>query len=271
MGLDERVLTIATANVNGIRAAFRRRMGDWVEARKPDVLLLQEVRAPQEMLGDFLPPDQWDLAHAECRTKGRAGVGIASRLPMSAIRIGLDRDVVSNSGRWVEADLELPGSGALTVISTYVHSGTAETPTMDEKYHFLDLVTARLAELRAAGGYVVLTGDLNIAHRNIDIRNWKGNLKAAGFLPQERAYLDRWFDEQGWVDLGRRLGGDGPGPYTWWSWRGQAFDNDAGWRIDYQIASPELADRALKAEVDRAPSYAQRWSDHAPLVVTYDL
>ena len=271
MGLDERVLTIATANVNGIRAAFRRGMGAWVEARRPDVLLLQEVRAPQEMLGDFLAPDRWNLAHAECRTKGRAGVGIASRLPMSAIRIGLDQDVVSNSGRWVEADLELPGGGALTVISTYVHSGTAETPTMDEKYHFLDLVTARLAELRAAGGYVVLTGDVNIAHRNIDIRNWKGNLKAAGFLPQERAYLDRWFDEQGWVDLGRRLGGDGPGPYTWWSWRGQAFDNDSGWRIDYQIASPELADRALRAEVDRAPSYAERWSDHAPLVVTYDL
>lgn len=271
MRLDGLVLTIATANVNGIRAAFRRGMGAWVETRKPDVLLLQEVRAPQELVGDFLPASEWDLAHHECMTKGRAGVAIASRLPMSAVRIGLDQGVVTNSGRWVEADLELPDGGRLTVVSTYLHSGTAGTPSMDEKYAFLDLVTARLAELRAAGGHAVVAGDVNIAHQNIDIKNWKGNLKAAGFLPQERAYLDRWFDDLGWVDLGRRLGGDGPGPYTWWSWRGQSYDNDAGWRIDYQIASPELAERALKAEVDRAPSYAERWSDHAPLVVTYDL
>ena len=96
------------------------------------------------------------------------------------------------------------------------------------------------------------------------------NLKAAGFLHEERAYLDRWFDA-GWVDLGRRLGGDGPGPYTWWSWRGKAFDNDSGWRIDYQIATEALAERAQKAEVDRASSYDRRFSDHAPLVVTYDL
>lgn len=272
------VLTVATANVNGIRAAFRRGMGPWIEARKPDVLLLQEVRAPQELVGDFLSPDEWHLAHHECMTKGRAGVAIASRLPMAAVRVGLDHGVVTNSGRWVEADLELPGGDLLTVVSTYIHSGTVGTPSMDEKYVFLDLVTARMAELRSEGRYAVVAGDVNIAHRNIDIKNWKGNLKAAGFLPEERAYLDRWFgavhpadDAVGWVDLGRRLGGDGPGPYTWWSWRGQAYDNDSGWRIDYQIATPRLADRALKAEVDRAPSYAERWSDHAPLIVTYDL
>ncbi|MBO1752775.1 exodeoxyribonuclease III [Actinotalea sp. BY-33] len=264
------MLTIATANVNGIRAAFRRGMGDWVEARKPDVLLLQEVRAPQEMVGDFLPAEEWHLAHDESVIKGRAGVAIASRLPMSAIRIGLGQGVPVNTGRWVEADLELPEGGTLTVISTYIHSGTVGTPKMDEKYAFLELVTARLAELRASGADVVVAGDVNIAHQNIDIKNWKGNLKAAGFLPEERAYLDRWFGD-GWADLGRRLGGDGPGPYTWWSWRGQSYVNDAGWRIDYQLATPELAERALKAEVDRAPTYEERWSDHAPLLVSYDL
>nr|WP_202627409.1 exodeoxyribonuclease III [Cellulomonas sp. APG4] len=268
--MNRPVLTIATANVNGIRAAFRRGMGEWLTARRPDVLLLQEVRAPDEMLGEFLPVGEWDLAHHECMTKGRAGVAIASRLPMRAVRIGLDHDVVTNSGRWVEADLELPGGGELTVVSTYIHSGTVGTPSMDEKYAFLDLVTARLAELRADGRLAVVAGDVNIAHRNVDLKNWKGNLKAAGFLPEERAYLDRWF-EAGWVDLGRRLGGDGPGPYTWWSWRGKSFDNDAGWRIDYQIATEALAERAVKAEVDRAPSYDTRWSDHAPLVVDYEL
>jgi exodeoxyribonuclease III len=268
--LDVPVLTIATVNVNGIRAAFTRGMGGWLGARRPDVVLLQEVRAPQESLGEFFPPGEWHLAHAESQAKGRSGVGIASRLPMRAVRIDLGQGVPGNTGRWVEADLELADGGVLTVISTYIHSGTLGTPSMAEKYGFLDLVTARLAELRAAGGLAVLAGDVNIAHGNMDIKNWKGNLKSAGFLPEERAYLDRWFDA-GWVDLGRRLGGDGPGPYTWWSWRGKAFDNDAGWRLDYQIASPELAARALEAEVDRAPSYTERFSDHAPLVVTYDL
>lgn len=270
VGLDGPVLTVATVNVNGIRAAFKRGMGAWVDARRPDVVLLQEVRAPQETVGEFFPPAEWHLAHAESEVPGRSGVAVASRLPMRAVRIGLGQGVPGNTGRWVEADLELPDGATLTVISTYIHSGTLGTPSMEEKYGFLDLIDARLAELRAGGGFAVLAGDVNIAHQNIDIKNWKGNLKAAGFLPEERAYLDRWFDA-GWVDLGRRLGGDGPGPYTWWSWRGKAFDNDAGWRIDYQIASPELAERALKAEVDRAPSYSERWSDHAPLVVTYQL
>ena len=270
------MLTIATANVNGIRAAYKRGMGAWLESRHPDVLLLQEVRAPDEMVGEFLPVDEWDLAHEACEIKGRAGVAIASRLPMSAIRIGLGAGVPVDTGRWVEADLVLPGAdgGAarmLTVVSAYIHSGQVDTPKMDEKYAFLDLVTARLGALMEAGGLVVVGGDLNIAHREVDIKNWKGNLKTAGFLPQERAYLDRWFDELGWNDLGRTLGGDGPGPYTWWSWRGQAFDNDAGWRIDYQLATPDLADAAVSVEVDRAPAWDQRWSDHAPLVVSYDL
>lgn len=270
MGLDVRVLTIATVNVNGIRAAFRRGMGAWLETRRPDVLLLQETRAGDQHLRDHLDPGAWALAHAECATKGRSGVAVASRLPLDAVRVGLDRGVATNSGRWIEADVDLAGE-VLTVVSTYIHSGTLGTPSMDEKYAFLDLVTARMAELRADGRRVLVAGDVNIAHREVDLKNWKGNLKAAGFLPEERAYLDRWLDDQGWVDLGRRLGGDGPGPYTWWSWRGKAFDNDAGWRIDYQLASPALADAAVKAEVDRAPSYAERFSDHAPLVVVYDL
>jgi len=276
MGLDGSVLTIATANVNGIRAAVKRGMGDWVESRKPDVLLLQEVRAPEALLGEYLPVDEWHLAHAESEAKGRAGVVIASRLPMSALRINLDQGVETNTGRWVEADLELAATGdaparTLTVVSAYLHSGTVGTPSMDEKYAFLELVTARMAAIVADGGLAVVAGDLNIAHRNVDIKNWKGNAKSAGFLPQERAYVDRWLDDLAWHDLGRELGGEGPGPYTWWSWRGKAFDNDSGWRIDYQLATPALADVARTAVVERAPSYDTRWSDHAPLVVEYAL
>ena len=270
------MLTTVTANVNGIRAAFKRGMGPWLETCAPDVLLLQEVRAPDEILRDFLPAGEWHVAHQASEHKGRAGVAIASRLPMSAVRIGLTTGIPGDTGRWVEADLELAAhDGApartVTVVSAYIHSGTAGTPSMDDKYAFLDVVTARLGELAEQGGYVVVGGDLNIAHRTVDIKNWKGNLKAAGFLPEERAYLDRWFDDLGWRDLGRELGGDGPGPYTWWSWRGKAFDTDAGWRIDYQLATPELADAAVSVVVDRAPTYDTRWSDHAPLVVTYDV
>lgn len=264
------MITIASVNVNGIRAAFRRGMGGWLAQRRPDVLLLQEVRAPDELVGEFLAGPPWDLAHSESMTKGRAGVAIASRLPMSAVRIGLDHGVATNSGRWVESDLQLPGGGTLTVISTYIHSGTAQTPSMEEKYAFLDMVTARLAELRAGGGLAVLGGDLNIAHTDADLKNATGNRNAAGCLPRERGYLDDWF-ASGWVDLGRSLAGDVPGPYTWWSWRGQAFDRDTGWRIDYQVATPALAARACRATVDRAASYAERFSDHAPFVVTYEV
>ena len=276
IGLDGPVLTIASVNVNGIRAAYKRGMGTWLEARKPDVILLQEVRATDEILADHLPAGEWHLAHEASETKGRAGVAIASRLPMTAVRIGLKTGVTGDSGRWVEADLELPAhegapARSITVVSTYLHSGTLGTPSMDEKYAFLDHVTGRLADIAEQGGYAVVAGDVNIAHREADIRNWKGNLKSAGFLPRERAYLDRWFDDLGWHDLGRELGGEGPGPFTWWSWRGKAFDNDAGWRIDYQLATPDLADAAVSATVDRAATYAERFSDHAPVVVEYDL
>ncbi|AEG43593.1 exodeoxyribonuclease III [Isoptericola variabilis] len=270
------MLTVATANVNGIRAAFRRGMEAWIAARTPDVLLLQECRAPDDLVREHL--DGWHVVHQACELKGRAGVAIASRLPLRAVRVGLGgygpADVPEppgDTGRWIEADVELPDGDLLTVVSTYIHSGTAGTPSMDAKYAYLDKVTARMTELAAAEHPALVAGDVNIAHRTVDIANWKGNLKNAGFLPEERAYVDRWLDELAWTDLGRAHGGEGPGPYTWWSWRGQSYTNDRGWRIDYQLANPVLAPRAVKVEVDRAPTYEARWSDHAPVVATYDL
>ena len=262
---------VATVNVNGIRAAFRRGMGRWLATSAPDVLLVQEVRADDEILADHLSREEWHLAHEAAVAKGRAGVAVASRFPMRAIRIGIGTGAPTDSGRWVEADLDLPDGRVLTAVSTYVHSGTAGTPSMDEKYAFLDAVTARMAAIVAAGGLAVVAGDLNIAHRQADIKNWKGNLKNAGFLPQERAYLDRWLDGLGWHDVGRELAGEVAGPYTWWSWRGKAFDQDTGWRIDYQLATPALATAARAGTVDRAASYAERFSDHAPFVVDYDV
>lgn len=267
------MLTVATVNVNGIRAAFRRGMGPWLERRDPDLLLMQEVRATDEVLRDHLGGD-WYVAHAEPELdghKGRAGVAVASRRPVKAARTCVGPNRFDGCGRWVEADVVLDDGSTLTAVSTYVFTGEFETPPRQaEKYAFLDAITARLTELRQDKRHVLMCGDLNIAHREEDLKAWKANRKKSGFLPEERAWLDSLF-ANGWVDVGRKHGGDGPGPYSWWSWRGKAFDNDAGWRIDYQIASAELGAASAGCVVDRAPTYAERWSDHAPVVASYEV
>jgi exodeoxyribonuclease-3 len=271
------MLRVLSANVNGIRAAVRRGGMDWMVAQRPDVLCLQEVRASDDQLAEALDAGGlggWHVAHTEAADKGRAGVAVITRDQPVAVRYGLGHPEFEGTGRWVEVDLPTP-SGLLTVISTYVHTGEAGTARQDLKYRFLDAVAGRMATLRRAadqGAHAVVTGDLNVAHREADLKNWKGNLTKSGFLPDERAYLDRWLgDGGGWVDVHRSFAGVGPGPYTWWSWRGQAFDNDTGWRIDYQLATQLLADRVLAASAGRAATYAERWSDHAAVVVDYDL
>jgi exodeoxyribonuclease-3 len=264
---------VASINVNGIRAAVRRGMGAWLTVRRPDVICLQEVRAPDDEVLAALGPG-WHGVHAEAEAKGRAGVAVFSRTVPVAVRIGLGLPEFADAGRWVEADLPLTGSGRpglLTVVSVYVHTGEADTPRQDEKYRFLDAARDRMLALAADGRHVLVCGDLNVAHREADLKNWKGNLKKSGFLPAERAWLDRLLGDDGWFDVLRSLVGEGPGPYSWWSWRGKAFDVDTGWRIDYQLASPGLGGLAVKAEIDRAPSYAEHWSDHAPVVVSYQL
>ncbi|WP_323132150.1 exodeoxyribonuclease III [Kineococcus indalonis] len=268
------MLTVATVNVNGIRAAVRRGMAPWLAERAPDVLCLQEVRAPDEVLGALLEQSLgggWHVAHREptdAGTRGRAGVAVATRLPVGEQRTELDPRF-DGAGRWVELDVQTP-SGTVTVVSVYVHTGEAGTPKQDDKLAFLDAVGARLEQLRERGGHAVVCGDFNVAHREQDIKNWRGNLKKAGFLPEERARYDRWF-ASGWVDVVRSLHPGVEGPYSWWSWRGQAFDRDTGWRIDLHVATEGLAARARSAVVDRAASYAERFSDHAPVVVAYDV
>jgi exodeoxyribonuclease-3 len=276
------VLTVATVNVNGVRAAERRGMPAWLQQRNPDVLCLQEVRGTDDHLSAAVGPG-WHAVHQAGAAAGHAGVAVLTRVAPQAVRAGLGDGEFADGGRWVEADLQLDGGSptrgsrsggspvggaVLTVVSAYVHTGEAGTERQQLKYRFLAEATKRLAELRSAGHEVLLTGDLNIAHREADLKNWKGNRGKAGFLPDERA----WFDdllEGGFVDVLRVHAGDVDGPYSWWSWRGQAFDNDSGWRIDYQLATTGLAATAVDAVVDRAPSYAERWSDHAPVVARY--
>jgi len=275
-----RPLRIASVNVNGIRAAYRNGMGAWLDGRNVDILCLQEVRAETDDVTALLG-DQWNVLHDAATTKGRAGVAIASRARAEIHRVEFGAQDFDSAGRWLEADYDVDGT-IVTVVSVYVHSGEDGTPKQVEKYKFLDAMVARLPELRAHNLLAVIMGDLNVGHRTLDIKNWKGNVKRAGFLPKEREYFDRILGAEddprynagaglGWVDLGRRFAGEVPGPYTWWSSRGQAFDTDTGWRIDYQLATPELAARARAYTVDRAASYSERWSDHAPVVVDYDI
>ncbi|MBG6213353.1 MAG: endonuclease/exonuclease/phosphatase family protein [Cryobacterium sp.] len=273
-------LRIASINTNGVRAAYRKGMGDWLNARDIDILAIQEVRASTEDLEGLLGPD-WNILHDAATAKGRAGVALASRSSASIHRVTLGADEFDSAGRWLEADYEVNGK-IISVVSTYVHSGETDTPKQVEKYKFLDAMIARLPELTESSPLALVLGDLNVGHRTLDIKNWRGNKKHAGFLPQEREYFDRILGAEGdpgynagaglgWVDVGRKWAGEVEGPYTWWSQRGQAFDTDTGWRLDYHLASPQLAASVLHYAVDRAAAYDQRWSDHSPVVVDYDL
>lgn len=283
LAIVSRRVRIASVNVNGIRAATRKGMLDWLDAADIDVMALQEVRATEEELRTALPG--WQIVNDESLSKGRAGVAVASRMPSVEVRRVLGPDPLDSAGRWIEADFDIDGE-RLIVVSAYVHTGEAETAKQDAKWAFLDAMESRMPQLTAASPLAVVMGDLNVGHREFDIRNWKGNVKKAGFLPRERAYFDRFLGaagEQvagvdgssgtglGWVDVGRRFHGDVDGPYTWWSMRGRAFDNDTGWRIDYHLATPALGERVTSYQVVRAPSWDTRWSDHAPVIADYTI
>jgi exodeoxyribonuclease-3 len=264
---------VTTINVNGVRAAVRQRSADnrgllaWLEQTAADVVCLQETRADDAQLSEALAPAVdagWQLASAEPHLKGRSGVAILSRVPFRAVRVGLSATEFENHGRYLEVDLP----GGQTVASLYVHTGEAGTDRQLEKERFMAGLAKRMAELAADGRDAVLCGDWNIAHTENDIKAWKANVKKSGFLPAERQWLTELM-ESGWVDVVRTLHPDRPGPYSWWSWRGKAFDNDAGWRIDYHLATADLAARARSARVEKPEAYALRWSDHAPVTVEF--
>lgn len=290
--LRRMAITITTSNLNGIRASERKGFEQWVDSHLPDVLCMQELRAPQDVIDGFFAQyakdyqqagkivNVDDLSHMDevCDIKGRAGVGMIADLKMTDQRFGLPGidPAPADTGRWIEADLTLPSGSALTVVCVYNHAGDmASQEKMDAKYRFLDAMMIRMKELADAaangGNEVVVVGDFNIAHTPLDIKNAKANEKKSGFSPSERVYIDKIIDDLHYVDVTRQLAGDVQGPYTWWSQRGHAFDNNVGWRIDYQFATPGIAAKATSFDIDRAADWASRWSDHAPLTITYDV
>lgn len=266
------MLTVTSVNVNGLRAAAKKGFVEWLAETSADVLCLQEVRAePGQLPAEVREPEGWHVVHAPAAAKGRAGVSLYTRREPDRVQIGFGSQEFDGSGRYVEADL--PG---VTVASLYLPSGEVGTERQDEKIRFMGEFLAYLKGLKvraaAEGRHVVVCGDWNIAHQEADLKNWKGNKKNSGFLPEERAWLSEVFEgDAGYVDVVRALHPDVEGPYSWWSYRGRAFDNDTGWRIDYHVATPGLAERAVKGFVERAATHEQRWSDHAPVTVVYDL
>ncbi|MFD5552402.1 exodeoxyribonuclease III [Streptomyces sp. NPDC127068] len=265
------MLSVTSVNVNGLRAAAKKGFVEWLAQTAADVVCLQEVRAePEQLPAAVRAPEGWHVVHAPAAAKGRAGVSLLTRREPDAVRIGFGTAEFEDSGRYAEVDL--PG---VTVASLYLPSGEVGTERQAEKERFTAAFLPYLVELRARaaadGREVLVCGDWNIAHREADLKNWRSNTKNSGFLPEERAWLDRVLDpaDGGYVDVVRALHPEVAGPYSWWSYRGRAFDNDSGWRIDYQMASAGLAGRALKATVERAASHDLRWSDHAPVTVVY--
>ncbi|GAB2180896.1 exodeoxyribonuclease III [Denitratisoma sp. agr-D3] len=257
------MLRIVSLNLNGIRSATSKGLFDWMAGHDADILCLQELKAQAADLNDLMkaPPGYRGFFHY-AEKKGYSGVGIYAKRAPDRVVEGIGHAGFDAEGRYLRADF-----GKLTVISVYVPSGSSSPERQQAKFVFMDEFYPVLAALIAEGREVVICGDWNIAHKEIDLKNWKGNLKNSGFLPEERAWLSRVFDEQGWVDVYRRLYPEAGGEaYTWWSNRGQAWAKNVGWRIDYQIATPGLAAQARAAQVYKE----QRFSDHAPLTVDYD-
>jgi exodeoxyribonuclease-3 len=255
------MLKITSANLNGIRSAARKGFFEWMTQQSPDFVCVQELKAQAaDMAPEFLAPAGYRGHFHYAEKKGYSGVGVYSRQEPDAVQIGFGCDEFDAEGRYVQCDF-----GKLSVISLYCPSGSSGDERQLAKFRFMEVFLPHLQTLRECGREVVICGDWNIAHKEIDLKNWKGNRKNSGFLPEERDWLTRVFDEIGLVDVFRRVDPRAD-QYTWWSNRGQAWAKNVGWRIDYQVSTPGIAAHASAAEIYKEA----RFSDHAPLTIEYD-
>ena len=254
-------MRVVTLNVNGLRSAARKGFFPWLARQKADLVCLQEVKAHEADLEPAMLAPKGYSGHFHCaEKKGYAGVALYSRAKPDSVVTGFGVPEFDAEGRYVEARF-----GKLAVVSLYLPSGSSGPHRQASKFRFLECFLQHLRKLRDRGDEVILCGDWNIAHKEIDLRNWKSNQKNSGFLPEERDWLTKVFAELGFVDVFRRLNAK-PDQYTWWSNRGQAWAKNVGWRIDYHIATPGIAKRASRESI----YLKQRFSDHAPLTIDYD-
>ena len=255
-------MRIITLNCNGIRSAARKGLFRWLPRQRADVVCLQETKAQEHQLdhGDFCPAG-FHCHYFDAKKKGYAGVALLSKSEPDEVIRGFGVEEFDREGRYLEARF-----GRLSVVSLYLPSGSSGPHRQASKFRFLDTFLPYLKSLKRRRRDYILCGDLNIAHKPIDLRNWRANQKNSGFLPEERAWLDTVFGGLGYVDAFREVD-DRPEQYTWWSNRGQAWAKNVGWRIDYQVLSPSLAGTARTARIYKD----RRFSDHAPLIMDYDL
>ncbi len=254
-------MRVISVNVNGLRSATSKGLIAWLKQQKPDVVCLQEIKAlesdvPTEVLA-------WKSMHQyyhPAAKKGYAGVAVFCKREPDKVIVGCGIKWIDDEGRYLEVQF-----GNLSVISLYVPSGSASEESQAKKFRFMEAFMPLLQKMKKSGREVVMVGDWNIAHHEIDLKNWRGNKKNSGFLPEERAWLTTLFDEVGYVDTFRRLNTE-TDQYTWWSNRGNARENNVGWRIDYHVCTPVIAATAKATRI-----YKDNWfSDHAPLTIDYD-
>ena len=255
------MLRIISLNLNGIRSAANKGLLPWLGRQKADIVCMQEVKAQLPDLAANLASPKGYHAFFHCaEKKGYSGVALFSRHRPDRIVEGIGIPEIDREGRFLRADF-----GRLSVVSLYLPSGSSSEERQQVKFRFMELFFPELEKMRKAKREFVLCGDWNIAHREIDLRNWRANRKNSGFLPEERAWLSEVFDGLGFVDVFRGID-PRPGQYTWWSNRGQAWAKNVGWRIDYQIATPGIAGKAARTSIYKN----RRFSDHAPLLIDYD-
>ena len=255
-------MKVVTFNANGIRSAARKGFFEWMQDSAPDVVCMQELKAHRDQLAEnLLAPQGYHGFFQFAEKKGYSGTAIYSKAPPSSVKVGLGWNDFDSEGRLVRIDYN-----HLSIISIYLPSGTSS----DDRQKFKEIILGRLKPVllnfRKEKRDFIICGDINIAHKPVDLRNWKGNRNNSGFLPQERAWMDWLFGEAGYVDAFRVINSR-PGQYTWWSNRGEAYAKNVGWRLDYHIVTTGLSKRAESVSVFRETKF----SDHAPVIANYDI
>jgi exodeoxyribonuclease III len=251
---------LITANLNGIRSAVRKGFFEWALEQQADVICLQELKAQEcDLLGDTLQLPGYDSYFHCAVKKGYSGVGILTKHKPQNIIKGLGWPIADEEGRYIQVDFK-----DLSVVSLYLPSGTSGELRQSVKYDFLDRFEKHLQQKKNDKREYIICGDWNIAHTKMDLKNWRGNQKNSGFLPEERAWMDNLFGSWGFVDAFRIVNQE-PEQYTWWSHRGRAWEKNVGWRIDYQVVTPGLREAIRTAFIYKE----KRFSDHAPLVMDY--
>ncbi len=252
---------VITVNTNGIRSAARKGFFEWLAGQGADVVCIQETKAQEHQLDESqYYPDGFHCYYNDAEKKGYSGTAIFSRVKPRQVITSLGWDPADNEGRYLQADYD-----GLSVISLYMPSGSSSEAALEKKYGFMDRFYEHLKGLRRKRREFIICADWNICHKEIDLKNWRSNQKNSGFLPEERAWLNRVYDELGYLDS-FRLVNDEPEQYTWWSNRGQAWAKNVGWRLDYQVITPKLRDKVQAADIYKD----ERFSDHAPQIMDYD-